>query len=109
MNSDLQTLALRYALGELGGADALAFESRLEVDQAAREALADAVILSSAVRQLPRPARVASPARKPADRRSRVAAMLACAAAGLLLVVLIRLPEGEEPLAHRHRSEATAI
>ena len=81
MNTDLQTLALRYALGELAGTEALEFETRLETDQAAREALADAVILSSAVRQLPRPSRSTAPVHQPAARRSRIAAMVSCAAA----------------------------
>lgn len=108
MNSDLQTLAIRYALGELAGTEALDFESRLEADQAAREALADAVILSSAVRQLPRPVHSAAPVRQPA-RRSRIAVMMTCAAACLLLIVLIKLPQGERRVAHRNGVEATTI
>jgi hypothetical protein len=108
MNTDLHTLALRYALGELAGADALAFENRLETDQSAREALADAVILNSAVRQLPRPARTAT--RKPADRRSRIAAIVVGSAACLLFVALIKLPQGDRPVArHRNGIEASAI
>jgi ferric-dicitrate binding protein FerR (iron transport regulator) len=108
MNTDLHILALHYALGELAGADALAFENRLETDQSAREALADAVILSSAVRQLPRPTRNATP--KPADRRSRIAAIIAGCAACLLVVALIKLPQGDRPVArHRTGIEATAI
>jgi hypothetical protein len=109
MNTDLQTLAIRYALGELAGADALAFETRLETDQAAREALADAVILSSAVRQLPHPDRSTTPVRQPAARRSRIAAMVTCAAACLMVIVLIKLPQGNRPIAHRNGVEATTI
>jgi len=109
MNTDLQTLAIRYALGELAGTEALAFESRLESDQAAREALADVVILSSAVRQLPRPARSATPVPQPAAHRSRIAAMVTCAAACLMVIVLIKLPQNDRPLAHRNGVEASAI
>jgi len=92
MNSELNILALRYALDELSDAEALAFESRLAMDQAAREALADAVILTSAVRQLPAP--VAAAASVPrGGKRSRMAAMVSCAAACLLLLVVIRIPQ----------------
>jgi hypothetical protein len=108
MNTDLHTLAIRYALGELAGAEALAFENRLETDQSAREALADAVILSSAVRQLPCPARTATP--KQAARRSRIAAIVVGSAACLLFVALIKLPPRDRPIArHRNGIEATAI
>ena len=113
MNSDLHTLALRYALGELAGAEALAFESRLEADQSAREALAEAVILSSALRQLPavesKVARSAAPVHQPASRRSRMAVMVTCAAACLMIVVLVKLPQGDHSIAHRNRVEATDI
>src|SRR5438105_15564753 len=44
----LQALALRYAAADLPPADAAAFEARLATDQAAREALAEAVRLSAA-------------------------------------------------------------
>jgi anti-sigma factor RsiW len=100
---------LRYALGELAGTEALEFETRLETDQAARDALADAVILSSAVRQLPRPSRSTAPVHQPAARRSRIATMVSCAAACLLLIVLIKLPNNDRPIAHRNGVEATTI
>jgi ferric-dicitrate binding protein FerR (iron transport regulator) len=109
MNSDLHTLALRYALGELAGAEALAFESRLEADQSAREALADAVILSSALRQLPAPVWSTAPVHQPAARRSRMAVMITCAAACLMIVVLMKLPQTDHPIAHRNAFEATDI
>ena len=109
MNSDLHTLALRYALGELAGAEALTFESRLEADQSAREALADAVILCSAVRQLPAPTRSTTPVHQPVARRSRIAVMITCAAACLMIAVLIRPPQGDRLIAHRNGAEATAI
>lgn len=44
----LEALALRYAAGRLPPADAAAFEARLGDDQAARDALAEAVQLSAA-------------------------------------------------------------
>jgi hypothetical protein len=44
----LQTLALRYAAGDLPPAEAAAFEARLGNDQPARDALAEAVRLSAA-------------------------------------------------------------
>ncbi|MBX9580133.1 MAG: hypothetical protein K2X87_07470, partial [Gemmataceae bacterium] len=44
----LEALALRYAAGRLSPAAAAAFEARLETDQAARDALAEAVQLSAA-------------------------------------------------------------
>src|SRR5262245_24129708 len=44
--SEVATLALLYASGELPTAEAVAFEVRLGEDQAAREALAQAVHMS---------------------------------------------------------------
>ena len=43
---DLALLALLYSSGELEGAEAVAFEARLAVDQEARDAVAQAVQLS---------------------------------------------------------------
>jgi hypothetical protein len=42
-------LALRYAAGVLGGAEAAAFERRLGASQAARDALCQAVVLAQAL------------------------------------------------------------
>jgi hypothetical protein len=51
---DLQGTALRYAAGDLSPAEASAFEARLADDQAARDALAEAVRLSAqAIGQAP--------------------------------------------------------
>ena len=55
-DSALALLALRYAAGELDPAETELFESRLGVDQAARDALAEAVRLSAAASGLPTPA-----------------------------------------------------
>lgn len=55
-DTDLALLALRYAAGELTPAGAEAFEYRLAADQAARDALAEAVRLSAAASGLPAPA-----------------------------------------------------
>jgi hypothetical protein len=109
MNPDLQTLAWRYALGELEGAESASFEGRLETDQSAREALADVVILMSAIRQAPQAARSLPATGLPAGRRSRIAAVLACSAACLLFVVLVGLPDGSRPVAHRNAVDASAI
>ncbi len=46
---ELAFRALRYAAGELAGAEADAFEARLATDAAAREALGESVRLSAAV------------------------------------------------------------
>jgi hypothetical protein len=48
--TDLDWAAFRYVSGELVDADRLAFEDRLEHDQAAREAVAAAVELAGAIR-----------------------------------------------------------
>lgn len=52
---DLALEALLYASGELEGAEAVAFEERLGADQAAREALCQAVHLSQTVGRQPAP------------------------------------------------------
>jgi hypothetical protein len=48
-DTDLLLLALRYVAGEFSPAEASAFERRLDEDQAAREAVADAVALAGAI------------------------------------------------------------
>jgi hypothetical protein len=52
---DLALTALRYAAGELLPAEAAAFEGRLAADQAAREALGEAIRLSAAALHRPAP------------------------------------------------------
>jgi hypothetical protein len=47
--SDLPWLAFRYVAGELAGDETAAFERRLDEDQGAREAVAEAVELAGAV------------------------------------------------------------
>jgi anti-sigma-K factor RskA len=49
---DLSWLALQYVCGELPAAEAAAFEQRLDHDQVAREAVAEAVALAGAVAQV---------------------------------------------------------
>lgn len=51
MNDELFWTAVQYAAGDLGDEAAVEFEQRLETDQTAREALAEAVALSEAVAQ----------------------------------------------------------
>lgn len=53
MGSDLMWLSFRYVTGELPEAEALAFEDRLAAEQAAREAVAEAVALVGSVASLP--------------------------------------------------------
>ncbi|HVJ84158.1 MAG TPA: hypothetical protein VM452_00865 [Caulifigura sp.] len=91
---DVNTLALQYALGELNATEVEAFETRLETDQAAREALADAVLVMGAVRRQPQAA--TRPAESPVSisRRSRLVAFASCTAAGLAVVALLKTPEG---------------
>lgn len=59
-HDDLHWFAYRYSAGELSAAEAQEFEARLEVDQAAREALAQAVALSETVCALERSGSVGS-------------------------------------------------
>jgi hypothetical protein len=54
-DAELSLTALRYAAGDMPPADAEAFEARLGTDQAAREALAEAVRLSAAASGAPVP------------------------------------------------------
>ncbi|QDT55047.1 hypothetical protein Pan44_30880 [Caulifigura coniformis] len=108
MNSELNILALRYALDELPDAEARAFEGRLAVDQAAREALADVVILTSAVRQLPAPVPAVANV-SVGGRRSRMAAIVSCAAACLLLLVVIRMPQPGPLVSNGQSFENTEI
>jgi len=49
LSGDLSWLAFQYVAGELTGAELAAFEQRLEQDQAAREAVAEMVELTTAV------------------------------------------------------------
>jgi hypothetical protein len=59
LDSDLSWLALRYVAGEMGHDEAEAFECRLDHDQSAREAVAEAVLLAGAIARLePAPAPV---------------------------------------------------
>ncbi len=78
---DLAWLAFRYVAGDLGEAQAAVFERRLGDDQAAREAVAEAVMLACAV------ARAAAAARRDQSRTYRV--VLALAASLLLAAGLI--------------------
>ena len=82
--SELLWLSFRYVSGELTGDDAQDFERRLDTDQEAREAVAEAVELIGAV-AAQGPAVVAIP-RTPSLRRRLVTAAVALAAC--LLVAL---------------------
>jgi hypothetical protein len=86
MTNDLHFRALAYSLGELTDAEATAFESLMERDQVAREALAEAVLLTAAVREVRQPARIIS--RTPATREAR-SSRWAVGAAGLAAAVVV--------------------
>ena len=61
-DSDLSWLAFRYVAGEMDRDEAEAFESRLDQDQSAREAVAEAVALAGAIARLePATSRPSSP------------------------------------------------
>src|SRR4051812_46731911 len=85
LDSDVSWLAFRYVSGEMGRDEAEAFEGRLDQDQGAREAVAEAVALAAAVAQV-EPAVL----RMTRRRVARVMAVLAVgAAAAASLVWLI--------------------
>jgi anti-sigma factor RsiW len=92
MSSEFNIIAWQYVLGELSQDDVAAFESRLEIDQAAREALADAVVLMSALRQTPAVALASREQAPVAAGRSRLLAVACCVAAGVLVALVLRLP-----------------
>lgn len=71
--------ALRYVLGEMDAAESERFEGRLSEDQAAREAVADAVLIAQAAGRVP--VEAGRPAR-------RVRILRVAAAAGLLLAAV---------------------
>jgi anti-sigma factor RsiW len=83
-DTDLCWLALRYVSGELDRDQAEAFERRLDQDQAAREAVAEAVALAGAIAALP----PAGPSILPMPKARRpfraVVAILGLAAAACL-------------------------
>ncbi len=86
--------AFRYVSGDLTGAEVLAFEERLDVDQDAREALARAVELASACYLVDRdrPTIRTGPRPHPLSFRKAmgVAGLVSLAAAACLAVVLLR-------------------
>ncbi len=73
----LAWLAFRYAAGEFGADDSAAFERRLDADQSAREAVAEAVLLCGVVAR-------AAPSARP---RRLAAPLLGLAAATLVVAV----------------------
>jgi anti-sigma factor RsiW len=87
--SDVCWLALRYVSGEMGPDEAEAFERRLDQDQAAREAVAEAVALAGAIAALSPADRVVLPS--PLARRPfrMVVGGLALAAAASLAWMLV--------------------
>jgi hypothetical protein len=98
-DSELLWLAVRYLTGELGRDDVEAFERRLDQEQAAREALAQAVELAGAIATLPAAAAAAPGAAAapvvsfPLGGRNSIIAVFALAAAAAILWLLV-LPRG---------------
>jgi hypothetical protein len=92
-DSELLWLAVRYLTGELGRDDVAAFESRLEQEQAAREALAQAVELVGAIATLPAAPAAAPVVSFPLGGRNSIIAVFALAAAAAILWLLV-LPRG---------------
>ncbi|HEX8200581.1 MAG TPA: hypothetical protein VF590_08840 [Isosphaeraceae bacterium] len=90
--TDLPWLAFRYVAGELAGVEAAAFERRLDADQRAREAVAEAVELAGAVALLGPDVLAFRPAGPPRPRPVRAALgwMAAGAAACLAAVAGLR-------------------
>ena len=94
MSLDVNIVALQYALRELSVAETAAFETRLEHDQAAREALADAVVLMAAVQRLPRQTVTRSSTAKTSSR-SRLLAVIVGTAACLSMALVMRMTHRE--------------
>ena len=101
---DAEWLAVRYVLGELPPAEAVAFEERLAVDQPAREAVALAVRLTEALAESEMTARTPAETSAPVvalpSRRSRRRLLaIVAAAAVVLLAVVIEAPRSARPVA----------
>lgn len=82
---DLDWMALRHALGELGNDDARAFEHLLATDQSAREALARAVERLELLQVVTRLVDV--PCHRSSSRRPRLSIRIVAAAATILAAV----------------------
>src|SRR4051795_8989868 len=90
--ADTPWLAFRYVTGEMGPEEAEAFERRLDDDQGAREAVAEAVALAGAIRSLSPSDRVGSPrtaSQPPWIPRHPVASGLGLAVAASLAGLLV--------------------
>jgi hypothetical protein len=96
-DSEILWLAFRYVAGEMGPDEAESFEHRLDRDQAAREAVAQAVELAGAVAAL-RPESIPT-LTLPRRRPLRIILGLAALAAAACLSWLAFTPRAGEPLA----------
>ena len=98
--SDLDWLAFQYIAGEMNSEDAARFESRLGVDQVAREAVAAAVALSeiAAITEC-RPCELVSSRSATQPHWTRTIAWLGWAAAACLLAVAFVQQSGWSPWA----------
>jgi anti-sigma factor RsiW len=87
MTDDVEWLSMRYVLGELPEDEAVAFETRLSVDQSAREAVARAAHIVEALAAT-YPACERLPVRWPKLLRKLAAVVVATAAAVLIVGLL---------------------
>src|SRR5690349_6967225 len=89
--ADVNWLAFQYVNEELSAEDALHFEDRLAVDQSAREAVAEAMLLLQAISA---GARIAKPAQ--ASRSWYEHAGWAAVGAAACLAVVVMLPSARQ-------------
>ena len=109
MRSELFWLAFRYVSGELTPAEADAFERRLDHDQQAREAVAEAVGLASCVASLPAETPQVLSLHRGRSFRSLVVLAAAVAACVLVAVGLhLRSPGPDEAPGARRSSSSAA-
>lgn len=96
--ADLEWLAFQYVSEELSAEDVALFEERLAVDQTAREAVAEAMLLLQAVSA---GARIASPVQARRSWTQHAAWAAIGAAACLAVVFVLRSLPKQSPLAQR--------
>jgi len=101
-NDETAWLAVRYVLDELSPDDAAGFETRLETDQTARDALVQATRLVAAIHAT-EPAHVPSATSPNVAGRRAWRSLAIAATAALVLVGIVSLPErqgrrNDEPL-----------
>lgn len=96
--ADLDWLAFQYVSEELSAEEAAHFEDRLAVDQSAREAVAEAMLLRQAISA---GARIAEPARASRSWYEHAGWAAVGAAACLAVIVMLRPSSRPAPIAQR--------